>query len=498
MELAAQDALLRLAGIAAQRDLRAFLRLTWPRFQQGTPYVQTWAGDAMCEHLQAFYLGQIELLGVEVPPGSGKSSRASVAGPVWAWQQDPSLRLMCGSYDLIFASRLNRRRRRLALDKAVRAVTRPGYEMVRGERAATFFQNSAGGWMAAVSPDGGVTTGEHCTHMVLDDLAKPDAGPKRFKELAEWFTGTLLSRFKDQNRPRIAMVAQRLGKGDPTDVFYEAFPDAEVLRIPAEYDPRRSRVTCLGWRDPRRVEGESFFPERYDPDHLRKKRRQMGTAAFEAQYNQNPQAGAGGIFKREWFRHWEHRPDLSRAVWASFTDCTFRGGAGADHVVIQVWAAVDGHAYLMDQARGQLDFPQTCAALAEMAKRWPQCGRWMVEAGRAANGDALVDTMKRLVPGVLGVSYERGQTKDVRAQAFAPMAEAGQILIPARSLAPWVDGWLDELAGFTGQDGQPDDQVDAASGALNYLRGHLLEGLGDVTAAEIVRPVAPPRPRRGW
>lgn len=510
-DLSAQEALFRLAGHAAQLDLRAFLRLSWPLFQQGTPYVPTWAGDAICEHVQAWILGQIRRLGIEVPPGAGKTSRASIAAPVWSWLRNPSLRWMCGSYDLVFAARLNRRRRKLLAEPSLRAITKPSYELVRGEKAATFFQNSMGGWMGAFSPEGGVTTGEHCHLMDLDDLIKAsDATPQKFKEIAQLIGSTLLSRFKDQTDPQIMCIAQRLGRGDPADVLYDAgplptedrrdegplFSDFEILRIPAEFDPKRSKVTVLAFKDPRERTGESFFPARYPEEHLAAKRKAMG-AAYDPQYNQHIRRTDGGIFKRSTFKRWSVRPDLRNAVWASFTDCTFRGGPGADHVVIQVWAAVDGCAYLMDQARGQWGFVQTLQAMAEMTRRWPECGRWMVEASRAANGDAVVDMMRRSVLGVVGVSYEKGQTKLARALAsIEPLAAAGQIYLPDETLAPWVSTWLDEVCSFTGADGEQDDQVDAASGALHWLRQHMLDGR--LTDDGPIDPIQPKRARGGW
>lgn len=516
-EIGATEALFRLAGMACQRDLKGFLRLAWPHFQQGTPYVPTWAGDAICEHVQAWILGDIRRLGIEVPPGSGKTSRASIAGPVWSWLKDPSARWLCGSYDMTFAARLNRRRRKLLLEPKIRALTRPDYDLVRGEKAAMFFQNTAGGWMASFSPAGGITTGEHCKLMALDDLVKAsNATPQVFRDIAELISGTLLSRFKDQADPQIMHVAQRLGVGDPADVLYgngplptperkdegPLFNDFEVLSIPAGYDPKRSKVTVLGFKDPRTYEGESFFAARYPEEHLRAKKKAMGSAYFE-QYDQLVSRTSGGIFQREWFKTWTHRPDLSSAIWAAFTDCTFHGGPGTDHVVIQVWAAVDGCAYLMDQIRAQMSFTETCAALSEMAQRWPQCGRWMVEASRAANGDAVVDSMRRLVPGVIGVSYQAGQTKAARAKAsIEPMAMAGQLHLPSVRTHPWVHGWLDEVCGFTGKDGEQDDQVDAASGALNWLRKELLQALGDQPAGQPYTPPPPSRSSRpkggGW
>lgn len=82
-------------------------------------------------------------------------------------------------------------------------------------------------------------------------------------------------------------VAQRLGVGDPADVLYgngplptperkdegPLFDDFEVLSIPAGYDPKRSKVTVLGFEDPRTRQGESFFPPSTQRSTLRPRKR---------------------------------------------------------------------------------------------------------------------------------------------------------------------------------------------------------------------------------
>lgn len=465
------DALLELASIGAHQSLRAYHRLIWKRVNPETPYIHNWSTDAVLDHVQAFFEGQIQRLVIAIPPGGGKTISGSIAGPTWAWLKNPSRRIMAGSYDLPLASRLNRRRRRLLLDKALRWLLKPEYELLRGETGSTFIQNSSQGWMAAISPDGGVSTGEHCDDQLWDDLLKPSHvySPKR-AEVGVFIRETSLSRFKDQNNPRIMSIGQRLHGEDPSGVLMELFPDCEVLEIPAEYDPKRSKTTVLGFKDPRTRAGESFFPARYAEEELKKKRVRMGPAVYGAQYSQDPPGGGGGIFKKEWMRRWDRLPDDPNAIWVGSVDCTFSNTEHSDFVVLQAWCCSGTKAYLVDQIRGQMTFTETCKALKEMSRRHPQVERWMVEVGRAANGDAVVDAMQDEVWAVMGVRHEQGQSKVARAQSVTGIFEAGQVLIPPDTHAPWVLDWIEEHLRFPSE---PDDQVDGTSMALNYLRGYM-------------------------
>ncbi|PMC72330.1 hypothetical protein CJ196_10505, partial [Bifidobacterium breve] len=74
------------------------------------------------------------------------------------------------------------------------------------------------------------------------------------------------------------------------------------------------------------------------------------------------------------------------------------------------------------------------------------------------------------LPGLIPVNPQGG--KEARANAITPLIEAGNVHLPDRSLAPWIEPLLEELAAFP--NGAHDDQVDALTQALNqiYLPAH--------------------------
>src|SRR5205807_2046865 len=83
----------------------------------------------------------------------------------------------------------------------------------------------------------------------------------------------------------------------------QALPDAErfeVCRLPAIAEDD----DVLG-----REVGEALWPEMYDLTELASRRREMGSAQFSALYQGRPQPADGGMFRRDWIRHW--RPVIS-------------------------------------------------------------------------------------------------------------------------------------------------------------------------------------------
>jgi hypothetical protein len=78
----------------------------------------------------------------------------------------------------------------------------------------------------------------------------------------------------------------------------------------------------------------------------------------------------------------------------------------------------------------------------------------------AANGAAVIQTLRRKVAGVVAVKPLGG--KESRAAAVAPLIESGNVWLPESAV--WVQDFVEECAAFP--NGVHDDQVDAMSQAL--------------------------------
>jgi len=87
---------------------------------------------------------------------------------------------------------------------------------------------------------------------------------------------------------------------------------------------------------------------------------------------------------------------------------------------------------------------------------------------RKANGEAILNVLKGRIPGLMGVDPLGG--KIARANATTPLWMAGNVWLPDRKQAPWVDGFVKEHLTFPV--GKNDDCVDAASQYLAFASGH--------------------------
>src|SRR5260221_14680708 len=73
------------------------------------------------------------------------------------------------------------------------------------------------------------------------------------------------------------------------------------LCLPAEFVPEKKCFTDIGWEDPRTQPGELLWPEQGPQKDLDKLKRAMGAQAYAAQFQQNPVAAGGNIFKQDCF-----------------------------------------------------------------------------------------------------------------------------------------------------------------------------------------------------
>jgi predicted phage terminase large subunit-like protein len=95
---------------------------------------------------------------------------------------------------------------------------------------------------------------------------------------------------------------------------------------------------------------------------------------------------------------------------------------------------------------------------------WPQAFKKLVED--KANGPALIALLSDQVPGIVAIRPDG--TKASRTHAVSSLIEAGNVVLPVSSIAPWVDAFVDECAAFP--KGAHDDQVDCCTQALKALQ----------------------------
>lgn len=452
--------------LIARRSFKWFVSHVWSTIEPTRALVPSIALDAITAALQAVADGRIKRLAIACPPGVSKSLAGTVAFPAYLeLKSDGSARIMCGTYSHAFALRDATRCRDLITSSTFRDLVDGAWSIRADANRVDDVWFTGGGRRIVVTSDG-KSMGERCTFQIIDDaLSSKEAHSAAAKRDAlRWVNEMLPSRLEDQdNDPRV-LIGQMLSVDDVMSSAIER--GWSVLRLPAILGEDDEPCILLDdqcdlvWRD-ERGPGVPLL-ELLSAEALDRLLVDMGPSAFAAQYMQKPQDDSASMFKRDWFtRRWTELPDKFDRVVISL-DASFKEGDSSDYAVIQVWGALKGDRYLIDQWRRRAGFHDTSNALRAMRERF-LFAKVVVE--EAANGHAVVDMLKREMPGIIAVKPEGG--KSSRAATVEPICAAGSIVLP--EIAPWVPTWIDEVTSF-GPNAKHDDQVDAMVYALRELQ----------------------------
>lgn len=316
---------------------------------------------------------------------------------------------------------------------------------------------------------GGALTGRPVDVLIIDDPLKgrKEADSPTYRQACwDFWTDTARTRFAPD--AAVVVVQTRWHEDDLSGRLLSgpSAGDWRYINVPAQAE---------GDDDPLgRAPGEYLTSARgRTPKDWEDTRRDVGAATWASLYQGHPAPAEGGLFKRSNWRwypapkwvtradgsNWIHGADDIVQSW----DMTFKDTKGSDFVVGQVWARFGADVFLLDQIRDRLDFPATCRALQALSAKWPQANAKLVED--KANGPAVIAQLRSTVPGLIAVNPK--DSKYARASAVSPFQEAGNVLLPEPSIAPWIDDFIVEHSSFP--NGAHDDQVDGTSQALSRL-----------------------------
>jgi predicted phage terminase large subunit-like protein len=218
-----------------------------------------------------------------------------------------------------------------------------------------------------------------------------------------------------------------------------------------------------------RVPGEALWPERFGVSALAAKRRELGSAVFEALYQGRPRPAEGAMFCRDWFRYF--RPveagfDLGSSIVARAecrifctVDLADTVATSADYTVVATFARTpNGELLLIDLLRRRLE---STGHLPMLKAAWDRHHPEFIGVETDAYGRAVMRLAKR--DGMRVKALSRDKDKQSRALAAAVMFEAGDVYFPKG--AAFLDDLESELLAFP--HGRHDDQVDVIAYAAS-------------------------------
>lgn len=428
--------------------------------------------DLLDKWLVDLYTGDKKNLLISFPPRHGKTELVVFWHALWRLHKDPTTHIMYITYAADLAERLGGRIRNFLVEVGPDL----GLKLRSDSASRKFWQLEDGGSMRSVGV-GGAIRGMPADLILGDDLVhgiEAANSEVQRKNLFDWWRGDALNRLEPGGS--IALIGSRYHEQDIMGRL-EDLSNKKVGRVFHIYKlPAIVETDEQAAGDPMgRAVGETLWPTRYTKDELEEHKAgtiedpelgSMTSFLWNAVYQQDPTPVAGSIIDPTWWQFYTERPQGFDEIIQSW-DLAFKGKESSDHVVGQVWGRDGAHFYLLDQIRKRMGFVETLDSIRNMAAKWPDAGRILIED--AANGPAVINALHKEIRGIVPIKTQ-GTDKGSRLFSVSHMVQAGQVFLPNVSLAPWINDLIHEVTSFRADaDNAADDQCDALSQALRYF-----------------------------
>lgn len=427
----------------------------------------------LTEKLQKIIDGEQHFYIISMPPQHGKSLTITETFPSYYLMRNPDKKVMIAAYSQGLYTQFSKHNRQKFTEWSQRLFglstgMNTSQQFTVADHDGEFFATSILG----------SATGHSADLLIIDDPikdAEEASSPTIKQKVWEEWTNTFSTRLQDNSS--VIVIMTRWQTDDLAGKLLQnmSYPWEEV-KLPAIAELKPGEVDEIG-----RHNGEALCPELHSLKDLMTQKRNMGTQAFTALYQQSPTIEGGNIFKREWIHYYV--PNRATMIKLGLTekdveilprhlneevqswDATFKSKENDDFVAGQTWARRGAKLYLRPGwCHKRLSFTQTLDAIRAQSRLYPHATAKLVED--KANGPAIIDTLKKEIPGIMPVS-PGSDSKEARAASTSPLFEAGQVYVPHPLWKPEVEDLIEEWCGFPNM--PHDDMVDSMVYAVKRL-----------------------------
>jgi predicted phage terminase large subunit-like protein len=484
------------------KSLIEFVREFFPILEPTRSFVDGWAIQAVCQHLEAVSDGRIQYLLINVPPGMMKSLLVAVFWPAWEWaNRDASLRYLTSSFSRVNVIRDNSKMRKLVESEKYRALY-PQVVLDPTSNAKDKFENLKTGnreGRAFASMTGG-----RGDRVIIDDPHSVDSAESETQResVVQTFREAIPDRLNDMQTSVIVVIMQRLHALDVAGtILKERFPYVH-LNLPMEFmrtkdvngvqrdarcrtyvdadlgpDNRPREGAVPFFVDPRTHDGELLFPKRFPAEVIHGLKKIKGPYAWAGQYQQEPTAREGGMFKREWFAgKIIPRALVPATAFQRVRAWDFAGTEEAegdpDYTVGLRMMRHGVDYYVEGLVRDRLSPGSVQMLVKAMAETDPIGTTIRIPVDPAQAGIYQANSYVSALAGYPLKPEKPTGSKVGRALPVSIQAQYGHIYLvndgdPAEGVDEWITTLLDEVCTFP--KAAHDDQVDALADAFNEL-----------------------------
>lgn len=514
-----RELLRRVVKKRCEESLYEFVRQGWSAVDP-SEFSDNWAIEGLCLHLEAVTAGRVKRLIVNFPPRCSKSTIVSIFWPVWTWLQQrksvvsgPGVQFLTASYGADLSLQQANQMRQLIESEWFQKQW-PGVIKFRADQnLKSDYANLQNGRRQSTSISGRLI-GLGGSIVIVDDPHNTKGGESEAEREAALLGWKEISttRLNSQEFGAVVLVMQRVHEDDITGHILSS-DGAERwthYMIPMRYDPVRHCSTFLGtdadgqpitWSDPRTIDGELMWPERFNEEDLHAMEVDLGPYMAAGRLQQSPRPASGGIVPPSWWKVYDEdsSPDFGMRVKPGAAleypgmyyvvisvDTAYKEGEENDWNACTAWGVcydrLERPRVIMTHAwrwRGPLLGEKLIGVETEYERqqKWGLTER-VLDTARKRHADMILiedktrgtdlarEIRRLLTPGEMGCQLVNPEgDKTSRLNACVPMFADGLVFAPDKQ---WATDVITEVSQVP--KGKHDDMADTVTQAILWLR----------------------------
>ena len=456
-----------------------FFKTFWPEMS-GDKFIDAPHIKYLCDTIQFHAMRVVrrelcmETLIINVPPGSSKSTIATIAFPMWIWLHSPNLTSTNVSYSARLSERHAKKARAITASEKWHLlfdnifILKHGKPLEITTENQNSIENNFKGERFNTSVDGTIT-GMHADFIIKDDMQDPkQAKSDTMRDHAnEWDEETLTHRHKDASCFLDIIIAQRLHENDLTGYTLNKPISTTLVSLPAEITEASTAIPKSALE---LYTNGVLDPNRRPKIVLENLKNASGSVTYTCQYLQVPFNLEEQAIKPSMFEIIDNRDGI---VWDLWIDGAYTEKTDNDPSGIMVAGFKDNTIFVKQVYNVWKSLPDLLKFIVELAENRvfdPEQGRIFIEP--KASGYSLAqyiesDTKYNFV--LIGQNTSKDeknivqQGKTARHNIIQPKAESGRIKLFKGN---WTDDYLTQLCGFPRA--AHDEQVDNTGYAVHH------------------------------
>jgi predicted phage terminase large subunit-like protein len=475
---------------------RHYHRNFWNFLKDMWSHVPTSHGEPSLNFHMKYMCDELQLLGewvinkqpkeydllINVPPGSSKSTIATILFPVWIWTQAPWARIISGSNE----GRLSMFQSQMSRD----VINSDYFQLIYGDLVIMrkdqdtkgLYMNLDGGFRMSTSTGANIT-GQHGHLIIVDDPINPKGvqSKKIITGASQWINTTLSTRKVDKANTPMVMIMQRLHEADPAGDWIKKSKDGKIrlkhICLPSTSEfpvhPSEDLVTFQGnemtlseWYE---HQGGFLDPTRAPGPVLEDEKGKLGSRGYSEQYGQATSAPEGNEVKLEWLKvvPYNKLPEQVKNLVKDYTvDAADKTKQANDPTAFLCYATYKGYLFVFDYMTIKETFGKRVEALKGFVAKNGNRGRIFIEP--KSSGVAITQYLQESTTlNVLEWKMAEGD-KLARLRSISPNLEAGKCFLVQ---GPWNDDFIHEMTVFP--NAEHDEAVDTLTmaGVNTWNRG---------------------------